>query len=51
MSAENYAALTNSNYVYFVDLSDPITRLEHQDFNRELDVHVCDLSWDLEFMS
>ena len=51
LSAENYAALTNSNYVYFVDLSDPITRLEHQDFNRELDVHVCDLSWDLEFMS
>lgn len=50
LTEENYAALINSDCVYFTDLSDTIIRLEHQDFNKELNVQICDLSWDLEFM-
>lgn len=50
LTEENYAALSESNCVYFVDLSDTVVRLEQQDYERELNVQIWDLSWDLEFM-
>lgn len=44
----DYDTLSENENVYFVDLSDSITRIENKDFTRELNVRVPDVSWQLE---
>lgn len=49
LTESNISALSDSDLVYFADLSDTIVRLQEQDYTRELKVQIWDLSWDLEF--
>ena len=43
-----YAALANNASVYYVDISDPVTRIAEKDYTGERDIVVMDASWLLE---
>ena len=45
---ENYSILADCEDVYFIDLSDPLTRLTEKDYNEELNIKILDASWQLE---
>lgn len=44
----DYTTLSENENVYLVDISDPIARIENDDFNSELIIRVPDVSWQLE---
>lgn len=47
-TTEAYRNMLENENVYFSDLSDPIIRIENEDYDRSLDIQVMDLSWNLE---
>ena len=49
ISNETYYVFDEIDDIYFVDFSDPILRFEYEDFDKERNIQICDLSWDLEY--
>lgn len=45
---EEYENLVNNASVYFADISDPLTRIEEEDYAGSLNLKVLDASWQLE---
>lgn len=48
LTETNLADINACQNVFLADASDTLIRVENKDYDKELDIIVCDMSWDLE---